>query len=401
MKRLLKLLVVLAACGFASQARAQNSIDIIVSDMKGTHEGTPHGVPSSYDWAAGPRVAKRGAQPDASSIIFWNQVYEPSTLNPSANARVQMRNFRVYVLYNDNKWYLVQSGDTVNAGASYREDFVNDENKPWDATWSSEGWLQVKAGSKSSAGTGYNFHGFPSWWASIGNGANIRAVYSTCQARLVGDSNGKYLLSVGTDLYKADGTNLYDTAIGKFKWVTSSWKSFNMHNLTEDEIRRNPPPINDVGLNWVNNYSFENEQYWNQTPSNWREDQYDANWNKINATASYQESNGGATTGNYHGTHWSSSAYRVYTYQSKVGLPNGYYTLRCRARRSGGQKACHLEAKDYGGSAVTATLPISGTSQQVEIKNINVTSGRCTIGIWSDANANNWAYFDDVEFFRQ
>jgi hypothetical protein len=152
------------------------------------------------------------------------------------------------------------------------------------------------------------------------------------------------------------------------------------------------PPLSGV----MSNQGLEAQQYNTQTPSGWSE------WSDNGgADASFTESYGGSYSGGYHGTHWKNSAYRVYTYQTKTGLANGWYTLRCWAKRGSGQNACYLEAKDFGGSAKTATLPISSNYQKVEIRDINVTNGQCTIGIWSDANAGNWAYFDHFEFFKQ
>jgi hypothetical protein len=155
------------------------------------------------------------------------------------------------------------------------------------------------------------------------------------------------------------------------------------------------------GPNLVSNPSFDAEAFDTQTPSGWSEAQYDANWASVAANASYTESYGGSASGVRHGTHWSSSAYRAYTYQVKTGLTNGLYTLRAKAKRGGTVSACYLEAKDFGGSNRIANLPVSSTYQTVEIKDINVTNGQATIGFWSDAAGGAWAYFDDVEFFKQ
>jgi hypothetical protein len=151
-----------------------------------------------------------------------------------------------------------------------------------------------------------------------------------------------------------------------------------------------------TGTNLVANPSFDAENYDTQTPSGWSETSYYGD-----SGAGYTESNGGSASGARHATHWSGVRYSIYTWQTKTGLQNGLYTLRCKARRGSGQIACQLEAKDYGGSIKTATLPVSSTYQTVEIKDINVTNGTCTIGIWSDAYAHNWAHFDDFEFFKQ
>jgi hypothetical protein len=149
-----------------------------------------------------------------------------------------------------------------------------------------------------------------------------------------------------------------------------------------------------AGPNIISNPSFDAENYDTQTPSGWSEC-------CGNNAASYTESYGGSKSGARHGTHWSSYSYTSYTYQTKTGLVNGLYTLRAWAKGGGGQKAAYMEAINYGGSARTVNIPVSSTYQLIEIKDINVTNGSCQIGFWSDANAGNWVYFDDVEFFKQ
>lgn len=149
------------------------------------------------------------------------------------------------------------------------------------------------------------------------------------------------------------------------------------------------------GPNLVNNPDFESQQYYSDSITDWSE------WSNGNYDAGYVENYGGAYSGSYHATHWRSTDYQNYLFQTKTGLANGLYTLRAWTKRGGNQKACYLEAKDFGGTARTATLPVSDTWQLVEIKDINVTNGSCTIGFWSDAYGGNWAHFDKVEFFKQ
>ena len=86
---------------------------------------------------------------------------------------------------------------------------------------------------------------------------NIAGVYATVQARLIVDNRhlpddratARYLFNMGGDYWlnlTAGWDNLRTNrgiAIGRFKYVTGEWQAFNMTTLTEDEIRRNPPPI--------------------------------------------------------------------------------------------------------------------------------------------------------------
>lgn len=105
------------------------------------------------------------------------------------------------------------------------------------------------------------------------------------------------------------------------------------------------------------------------------------------------------TTSGMEGAHYDDSAYNVYTYQTKTGLTNGTYTAKAWVRSSGGQTKCYLEAKNYGGSALTANISQSFDYVQVTISNIVVTNGQCTIGIYSECAANKWCAFDDIELY--
>jgi len=132
-----------------------------------------------------------------------------------------------------------------------------------------------------------------------------------------------------------------------------------------------------------------------QTPTGWSE------WSSAgHVDASYTET-GAPHSGTYKATHWKGVAYDVYTYQTKTGLTNGLYTLKAWVMSGGGQSIARMEAKDFGGTQLNSTLPITSTWTQITIANINVTNGQCTFGFYSVANAGNWINFDDVEFYKQ
>ncbi|SFJ70677.1 Carbohydrate binding domain-containing protein [Paenibacillus sp. UNC496MF] len=106
-------------------------------------------------------------------------------------------------------------------------------------------------------------------------------------------------------------------------------------------------------------------------------------------------------TGGYKLTHWLAGAYQQLTSQS-LAVPNGVYTVSVWARSGGGQKALHLFAKNYGAAEVQAVIgsrPVADYAKYA-IDNVRVTNGRIEIGVWSDANAGNWAAFDDFELIR-
>lgn len=118
--------------------------------------------------------------------------------------------------------------------------------------------------------------------------------------------------------------------------------------------------------------------------------------------ADYTETYAGAHAGTYHGTHWRTSPYQVYTYQTLSGLPNGTYKLSAWVKSSGGQPVAQLRAQNYGGNLLTTSVNnVVGNWTLVEIANIAVTNGQCEIGFYSQAQAGQWFYFDDVTFAVQ
>lgn len=141
---------------------------------------------------------------------------------------------------------------------------------------------------------------------------------------------------------------------------------------------------------YMSNADFESGA--TQTPPGWSE------WGAT--SASYTETVGGAHTGTYHLTHWSSSAYSCSTYRVVTGLTNGTYTLSAWVKSSGGQTTAQMYAKNFGGTEIDYAIntPISNWTQ-ITIKNINVTNSQIELGFYSVANAGNWLNMDDVSLY--
>ncbi|WP_197076778.1 RICIN domain-containing protein [Hymenobacter terrenus] len=184
-------------------------------------------------------------------MIPWGQVYETVAGNPATNSRVQLKGLQAhYLSKTDNQWRLL-TGSVDVQGAAYVEDFAGDVNKPADLRNEPDGSVSV------TAGNGYNFH----FWSSNGrasiNPTDIAGILITCQARLIVNNpnlpddraSAKYILSVGGDYWKDltarwdNWTTNGDFAIGRFKYVTSDWRVFSAHTLTENQLWQNPPPI--------------------------------------------------------------------------------------------------------------------------------------------------------------
>lgn len=188
-----------------------------------------------------------------------------------------------------------------------------------------------------------------------------------------------------------DAGKLYnnDTGLLSNPWDNQTLFDFNGNALSSLSVFSEGSRTNVVA-----NHSFEADG-WTTSPSNWSK--WGANTASVDAIK--VESNG--ITGSYKLTHWSSSAYEASTYQSITGLTNGSYTLSAWVLNSGGQNTVQLYAKNYGGTERNTSLPVSDTKWvKVKIENIVVTNGQIEIGIYSNANANNWINVDQVKLYK-
>ncbi len=231
--------------------QAQTTLDEIITDMTLPHEGRPHGVATSIDWALKPRVGAVVPPAGWNAAIAWGQLYEWIEGNPATNTRVQIKDLEMYYLSkSDRKWHLLQKSVGVD-GAAYVEDFAGDVNKPADKRIEPDGSVSVKAGG------GYNFH----FWSKLGRVKypvnDVAGIYTTVKARLIVDkadlpddrATARYLMSAGGDWWQTltvawdQWKTNADMGISRFRFVTPEWKSFNMCSLPSDTIRKNPPPF--------------------------------------------------------------------------------------------------------------------------------------------------------------
>ena len=234
-----------------SEEAIENTVELIISDMIGPHEARPRGVPDDQEWAFNPRISMGNDPGDWQAMIAWGQFYEPVEGNPATNTRVQIRNLKAYYLSKtDNQWHLWQASKVVD-GAAYVEDFAGDESIPADIRTEPDGSVSV-----APAGEGYNFHFWNPSRTPI-DPDDIAGVFTTVQARLVVDdpdqpddrAQARLILDVGGDYWESmtaewdNWTTNADIGIGKFKFVTNQWQPFNMHTVTPEVLRENPPPL--------------------------------------------------------------------------------------------------------------------------------------------------------------
>lgn len=180
-----------------------------------------------------------------------------------------------------------------------------------------------------------------------------------------------------------------DTGLLSNPWDNQTLFDFDGNVLSTVSVFSESMPTN-----LVTNHSFEADG-WTTTPTGWN--RWAANAASYNAIK--VEENG--ITGSYKLTHWSDAAYEASTYQTLSGLSNGTYTLSAWVLNSGGQNTVQLYAKNYGGAERNVDLPVSATKWvKVKIENIQVTNGQIEIGVYSNANANNWINLDQVKLYK-
>lgn len=236
-----------------------NTIQTIIDDMTLPHEDKLHGIPSTSNWAHNPRIGFGTSEKKNTFTAFtaWGQIYETADGNSAKNTRVQIRRMRAYYMSKKQKeWIVLQAIDPIE-GAAYVEDFVDDVSIQADIRDESNNG----GGISVTAGNGYNFHFWPQNARKSIDPEDVDAVFTTYEARLiVNDENlpddrscAKYLAGGGGDYWKnltatwtPGWTSNNDFAIGRMKFVTCEWQSFNAYAGSFDLLAVNPPPINEA-----------------------------------------------------------------------------------------------------------------------------------------------------------
>ncbi len=236
---------------FINNNSKTNSLELIINDMKLEPDAKPHGVPNDFEWSQGssvhhlekidPKILNK-----YHAMIAWGQAYFSRESNYNKNIRVQVRNIKGYVLKkSDYKWHLVQFYQKVIGGA-YPEDFQGISRKI-DLRDEPTGGVSAKLQE------GRTFHFF-SPERGLFDPNNDIAIFTTFQARLILDNSSlkdkiKIIVNAGADPWES----LYNDinpgwiqpgfGVGRFKYLTKNWQSFNMITLTENQTRQFPPPI--------------------------------------------------------------------------------------------------------------------------------------------------------------
>ena len=126
-----------------------------------------------------------------------------------------------------------------------------------------------------------------------------------------------------------------------------------------------------------------------------------AGWtNTDNVSGDPNANKQGGHTGRFAISQSYSSAYNASMYQN-ISLPNGTYELSAWVKSGGGQKTATIFAKNFGGSEKNYSIKQSMSNwTKVTVSGITVTNGSIQVGVYSDANANNWVNVDDFSLVQ-
>ena len=254
---LLLLALVVAACdapaadGPEPAGVVPNTLEQVRTDMALPHEGVPRGVPDGVGWRLRPRVGYGNEPPEGwTAMITWGQVYAEAGTAPPPNVRVQVKGLRAWVLSRrTGAWERWQASDAV-AGANYAESFADDANVPADLRAEAEG-------VSATVRPGTNFHFWVDGPRPTIDGDDIAAVWAAVDGRLVLDDpagpdrrdGARLLLGAGADYWESptavwdQWTTNGDVAIGRFRFLTRDWQTFNAHTMSDSLLRATPPPL--------------------------------------------------------------------------------------------------------------------------------------------------------------
>ena len=206
--------------------------------MTAPHEARPHGVPASYDWAAGPRARRAAPPADFRAFTAWGQLYRCANAPFDPDDTVQVRDVQTWLLVGD-RWRRVQRSSSLG-GSAFAEDYARPP-------------VAAKVVARGADGTrvrmvdGYNFHFWPGRGRVAFDPARVRDVAVVARARTIphGAAAGCFVLSIGADYWRSRTSpggpgNVSDAGIGRFKLVGRRWRAFGMTTASARTLARNP-----------------------------------------------------------------------------------------------------------------------------------------------------------------
>ena len=141
--------------------------------------------------------------------------------------------------------------------------------------------------------------------------------------------------------------------------------------------------------NWILNPSFEADRILQEKMAGWR-----------NSGTGNSNSNDGARTGNFCMQQGSENDFKG-TLSQEVTLPNGIYTLKAYAKSRGTINVSYIYVKGYGGEEKNVNIKDAGENWiEVKINDIQITNGKCEVGIFTDGKGGGWVKTDDFSLIE-
>ncbi|MGL5928283.1 MAG: hypothetical protein ACRCY8_05055 [Dermatophilaceae bacterium] len=249
-----------AASSYAAAPTAPTATDEqlqeIAGDMQGKHEALTHGT-EELGWPDGPDFQHHAQPPsDWAAVTPWGQVYETREGNPATNTWVHLKDIGAwYLSKKDGQWHPWIDSPEVT-GSFYREDYADDDHIDDPKRIRDE----AEGGSAVRPGDGRNFHFWGDPYRASMDPGDIAGIWTRFRARLVTADSAKpddrhlaqFTACAGGDFWRsltaswaADWSNNGGFGMGKCKLVTKDWRTFNLTTLTLEELRKNPPPVNE------------------------------------------------------------------------------------------------------------------------------------------------------------
>ncbi|MCR4760459.1 MAG: dockerin type I repeat-containing protein, partial [Oscillospiraceae bacterium] len=142
-----------------------------------------------------------------------------------------------------------------------------------------------------------------------------------------------------------------------------------------------------AGNNYVLNPSFDADRVSQSTLAGWK------------ASGSGCGNANGARTGRWCGQLYSGSNFSGKQTQD-IALPNGTYTLKAYYKTSG-MNSGKIYISGYGGSEKNVDVKAKTDNwKEITISDIQVTSGKCTVGFEAAGNGGAWLKVDDFSLIR-
>ena len=230
-----------------------NSVAAIKAARTGAHESTSAELTAGY-YATAAAAQNATAPATATALGAYGQVFTAAD-NTATNTRVQLRNLETYVR-SGGKWSRVQYSNQVR-GAFYNAAYNGDAQACELGTClraESSGGVSVKM----TAGKLFRFWPEAAFTQSLVKPAQVEAIFTTAQTRLVQDTaggaddraNAKYLVNTAaawaTDAWVQSGTAngstgaysaaLTDVGNGQLRLATNDWKAVNFTTATDTQV---------------------------------------------------------------------------------------------------------------------------------------------------------------------